>query len=184
MKNEVDESIYTRVTTPLKKFSGSDSVPCNILDYASDRGTRVHQYCELYANNMLFGDIDDDCIDYVQAFVNFFDEHVNHVYSTEKRFFCDNKKIQGQVDMIANVKDCDGITLIDIKTSLKKSKTWNLQLAAYKYLARENKVKVNNSLVVQLKKDGTYEIHLLDIEKYQSEIQLYTYALKLYRYFS
>lgn len=184
MKEEIDESIYLRVTTPLARYSGYEAVPLPVLNYAADRGTRVHQYCELYANNMLFGEIDLDCFEYVQAFINWFDENVEEVILTEKRFFCENYKLQGQIDMIARVKGYEGNCLVDLKTSLNPSKTWNLQTAAYQWLAMTNEVQVDHRLVIQVKKDVQFEIYSFPESDYKDEIDLYRGILKAHRYFS
>lgn len=187
MKKElVDESIYLRVTTPLARYNDYDHVPLPILNYAADRGTRVHNFCRLYALDMLFAsEVDNDCFEYVQAFVNFFDDHVIEVIETEKRLFCDELKIQGQIDLIAKVEGYDDPCIIDIKTSLNLHKTHHLQLAAYRYLCSENKIKVSNRLILQLKKDGSYVLKDLDISltTYFVDINIYTAILTSHRYF-
>lgn len=180
----IDESKYTRVTTPLSRYAGYQKVPVAILDYAADRGTRVHKYAELYAQGMLFGDIDLDCFEYVQAFIQWFDENVTEVISQELRMYCDTLLIQGQCDMIAKVKGYRGNTLVDLKTSLNYSKTWNLQTAAYKYLCTVNERATNDRLVVQVKKDGTFETYCFDAESYSEERETYRAVLKAHRFFS
>lgn len=184
MKEDIDESVYLRVTTPLNRYSGYEAVPTQILDYAADRGTRVHQYCELYAKKMLFGEIDADCIEYVQAFIDWFDENCTEVINQEQRLYSDELMIQGQIDMIGRVKGLEGTCLIDIKSSLKLSKTFNLQTAAYKHLCEINGTRISHRLIVQVKKDGTHEVVEFDENEYETELSIYSDILNAHRYFS
>jgi len=184
MSKNTDETKHTRVTSVLAIYSNYDKVPENILNYTTERGTRIHKYCELYALNMLFETVDLDCVEYVQAFIDFFDENVEKVIHAEKRFFCDESLFQGQVDLICYLKNYQGASLIDIKSSLKYSKTWNLQTAAYKHLAVTNNFEVDNRLVLQVKKDSKFQIYEFQEENYKDEIDLYMQILKAHRYFS
>lgn len=184
MKEEISEDVYLRVTTPLSRYSNYESIPLHILNYAAERGTRVHKYCELYASDMLFEEIDEDCLPYVNAFKKWFDENVIEVISLETRLYCDDIKLQGQSDMIARIKDIEGITLIDIKTSLKYSKSWNLQTAAYQYLCSVNNIAITDRLVLQLKKDSNSESHIFPSQNYEFERDIYLSILKAHRYFS
>lgn len=184
MKEKIDESKYLRVTTPLSKYSGYDAVPSNILEYAADRGTRVHMYCTLYAQNMLFGDIDEDCFDYVQSFIDWFDQNVDEVILTEKRLFSDELMIQGQPDLVAILKNKFEPDLIDIKTSVKFSKTWKLQTAAYHHLCSINTINTDDRLVVQLKKDSTFEIFQFSKSDQENDLALYSAILDIHKYFN
>jgi hypothetical protein len=79
-------------------------------------------------------------------------------------------------------------TLIDIKTSLKFSKTWDLQTAAYRYLCETNGVGIRDRMIVHLHKDATFDIiEYKDSEKpyqYSDHLNLYKACLDLYRHFS
>jgi hypothetical protein len=183
MEEIFDENKYTRVTTILKTYTNYDTVPTCILNAAADRGKRIHECCELYAQNMLFGDIDNDCVDYVQAYIDWFDENVEEVLLTEKRMKCDTLLIQGQVDMVAKIKGLSGITLIDIKSSLLPSKTWELQTAAYQWLTQINAFDVENRLIVQVKRNGSFELFMYPNQNYRKDLSLFKNALELHRYF-
>lgn len=187
----IDESIYTRVTTPLKVFSSLDKVPEMILDYAADRGSRIHSYCELYSRGCLFEEVDEDCLEYVQAFIDWFDDNVQEVIFTEQRLYSDDFMIQGCIDMICVLnkdyllgKPC----VIDIKTSYKPSKTWALQTAAYKHLCLHNNTQVADRVIVHLKKDGSYDQILSkdneNFSNYTNDLEVYLSALHAHRYFN
>lgn len=193
---ELKRSEYIRVTTPLRIFSGIDKIPVQFLDYAADRGTRVHQYCEMYMNDCLFEDPDQDCIEYVQAFISWFDENVEEVVFHEKRLFCDEQELQGCADILCIMKDdkykrvpC----LVDIKTSSKPSKTWALQTAAYKYLCEKNGYNVSNRLVVNVKNDSSFSVIDFDFSEdvqndtdylYKRDLDVYLSVLKAHRFFN
>lgn len=185
---EIDESVYLRVTTCLSKYGNFESIPVPVLEYAADRGTRVHKYCELYAQSMLFEEIDADCKPYVEGFIKWFDYHVQKVISTEDRFYCDKLKIQGSPDLICmlNTAHKETYSLIDIKTSAKYSKSWELQTAAYRHLCLENQIPVSERVIVHLKNDGEYKMISLDDDKdaYLDHLNLYCGALEIHRFFS
>jgi hypothetical protein len=191
-KEIIDESKYLRVTTPLARYAGYENVPANILEYAAGRGTRVHTYAELYAANMLFGEIDQDCIEYVQAYINWHDSNADFVVSTETRLFCEDLLIQGKPDLICSMKDKEkfgsGYWLVDLKTSLEYSKSWPLQTAAYAYLCKINNIPLEGRLIVQVSKEGTYKEYLFhDIEtpeQYRADLEMYKGILSAHRYFS
>jgi hypothetical protein len=183
MSDDVDESVYLRVTTPLQRYNGYRSIPPYILAIAADRGTRVHKYCELFALRMLFGDIDEDCLPYLDAFIDWFDENVEEVYCTEERLFCDKLKIQGQIDLIARVKGFEGTSLIDIKTSLTLSRSYNLQTAAYQHLCESNRKGISHRLIIQLTKNSTFNVIEFDNDDYEEELNIYCGILAAYRYF-
>jgi hypothetical protein len=144
---------------------------------------------------MLFGEIDPDCVEYVQAFIDWFDNNVEEVILMEKRLFCDHWMIQGTPDLVCKIKwhgYSFGYCLVDIKTSLNYSKTWDLQTAAYRYLCIENNIPIEERIIVHLHKDGTFDvIEYKDYEKntpendqYLEHLNVFGACLKAHRYFS
>jgi hypothetical protein len=184
LQHPIHRDDYVRVSTILARYTDYSTVPTNVLDYAADRGTRIHKFCELYSLGMLFEEIDFDCIEYVQAYINWFDENVEEVISTEQRLYCDNVFLQGQIDMIAKIKDMPGNTLVDIKSSLKYSKTWPLQTAAYQYLCSQNDIEITDRLIIQVKKDSTFEPYIFQFEDYHEQKDMFMGMLRAHFYFS
>ena len=181
--NIIDESKYLRVSTILSKYNNYENVPKTILDYAADRGTRVHKYCELYACNMLFETVDEDCFEYVQAFIDWFDENVEEVVHTETRLYCDTFSFQGQFDLIAKLKNRPGNTLIDTKTCLKTSRVWPIQLSAYQYLCSNNGICISDRMVLQLTKDRKYNEYVFHAETYKKDRETFFSILAIHDYF-
>lgn len=184
MSKDVDESKYTRVTTVLSHYSKYGAVGVDLLEYACDLGERVHRYCELFANRMLFGEVDDDCLGYVDAFIDWFDANVEEVIKTEERLYCDTLMLQGQIDLLARVKGHEGIVCLDIKTTLAKSKSWNLQTAAYRWLCQVNGIEIVDRLVLQLKKENAFKVHVFPDETFLDEMNIFRGILVGHRYLS
>lgn len=129
---------YTRVSDVLSPFTDFSHIDKNVLLNAANRGTRVHKYIELHLHNLFVADIDEDCQPYFESFLQWQADILDKVYCLEDRYYCDDYKITGQVDMIGTFKGSDEQIIIDIKTPQSQSKTWRLQTAAYLYLARKN----------------------------------------------
>lgn len=172
---------YIRVTEPLSRFKTFDFVPEKKLTYVSDRGVRVHRFLHLYANNMLYNDVDFDCLGYVQAGVNFLDDFVEKVYFLEKRFYSNKLLITGQVDLIAKIKGDKHLTLVDYKTCSSTCKTWGLQTAAYMALCQEAGLPVKRRMVLQLDIEENFRVH--EFSNFEEDLNVYIGILNAYRYF-
>src|SRR5690606_8090596 len=105
--------------------------------WAADRGRRVHNYCEAYAQGLFVEVMDEDCKNYVEAFKVWFDSTVSEVIFTEQRINHAGYRLSGAVDMVAILKGDDKPSIIDIKTPKSPSTTWALQTGAYRMLLRE-----------------------------------------------
>jgi PD-(D/E)XK nuclease superfamily protein len=133
MSEKIPEG-YVRVTDLLAPYNGLQGIDPIVLEKAADRGKRVHAYCELYAQSLLIGDIDDDCKGYVDSFSDWFDSIVAEVLSFEERIFDQEHRLTGQYDLIVKFKGSDSKILIDIKTPAQSNPTWALQTAAYMWM--------------------------------------------------
>ena len=175
---------YYRVTEVLSKFSGLDKIDLSVLANEAERGTRCHNFCELYAKNELFVEIDLDCKPYVDSFIEWFDLTVERVEFLEKRLFCDDLRITGQMDMLAYLKGDEKPSLIDIKTPQTESKTWPLQLAAYRHLMDANSIDYKNSFVLQLNKSGSSAKIFDYTSRSEKDLELFKNLLSVHQYFS
>lgn len=142
---------YTRVTSILYPFSGLDKINVSILAKAADRGTRVHKICEGIMTGLGELGVDDDTRDYVESFKKWWNKGHN-VKAVEKRFWCSQLKITGQVDLILDTQD--GLAIVDLKTCSRPSKTWPLQGAAYAYLAKKAGYDIKKIYFLHLLKSG------------------------------
>ena len=62
------DSKYTRVTEVLAPFSGMDKIPPEILQRASERGTKVHEICDAIISGMGCPEIQDNLQGYIDSF--------------------------------------------------------------------------------------------------------------------
>ena len=167
---------YTRVTEVLYPLSGLSSIDPNIVANAARRGTRVHDVCEAIVKGLGTWDIDEEISGYVKSFEKWWSQG-HKVLAVEKRFYCSELMITGQVDMI--IEHDDGAIILDIKTSYKPSKTWPLQGAAYAYMARKHGYNIKGIHFLHLdKKGGDPKVYI-----YDDEFELFKKCLDIYNYF-
>ncbi len=167
---------YLRVTQVLYPFSGLEKINADIVAYAAERGTKVHKICESIISGLGEFGIDDETWGYVESFKKWWG--LGHeVIEMEKRFWCDEFQITGQVDLIINTPE--GLTIVDLKTSSKPSKTWKAQGQAYSYLARKAGYNIQKVQFLHLNKHGKEP----KIIEYDNEYCFFFSILQVYNYF-
>lgn len=175
---------YKRVTSILSPFTDFSNIDPKVLANAADRGTRVHKFCELYLKNLLIEPVTYDCKPYFDSFVKWCDLVLLAVIHAEERYFCDDLKITGQVDLVVMLKGDDEPIIIDIKTPQTNQKTWQLQTAAYMYL-------YNGTNNIPIKRRGCLMLSKLgEIAKFKEytnnerDTELFLSAVKLHDFFN
>lgn len=150
--NGVEVPSVTDICSPIS-FQRLDALQKSMLDRAKARGTRCHEIAEEY---LLVGEIDIDEIEteyipYVQQFVLWVKTYRPKVLYTEKRLW--GKDFAGTLDLICEI---DGkIINVDYKfTSAMDKKSLSVQLEGYDRLAKENGIRIDESWVLHIKKDG------------------------------
>lgn len=175
---------YARVTEVLSIYSGLQDIDPTVLARAADRGTRVHNFCELYARNLLIEEPDDDCIVYVNAFKQWFDNSIEHVELMEERINSAKYRLTGKFDLLVRFNGDDELTIVDIKTPQTKGTTWALQTAAYRILLREErKLEAQRRGCLMLPNTGA-SAKFVEYKNHDQDEELYLSALRLYRYFN
>jgi hypothetical protein len=142
---------YTRVTNVLYPFSGLEKIDSEIVAHAAERGTKVHKICEGIIQGLGELGVDDETRGYVESFKKWW-EKGQEVVLMEQRFWDDDLKITGQVDLI--IKTPDGLAIVDLKTSSKPSLTWEAQGSAYAYLAKKAGHDIKKIFFLHLNKTG------------------------------
>lgn len=144
---------YTRVSSILYPFSGLADVPQDLVEHAAERGTKVHTICEGIVTGLGEFGVDDETRPYVESFKQWW-EMGHDVIMHETRFWDDGLEVTGQVDYV--VRTPTGLEVVDIKTSFKPSKTWQVQAEAYMYLLLMNGHKwIKGATFLHLQKDGS-----------------------------
>lgn len=171
---------YARVTEILKPYVSFDGIPPDVLKKAADRGRRVHRYCELYNKNLLIERVDEECKPYVESYIQWKDSMVEEVWHNELRVSCPELRISGKFDMIATIRGDSSETLIDIKTPLQTSVSWQLQTAAYRYLVRVCEgIELNRRVCLMLDRNGNppkvveYTDHARDERMFLNAVELH-----------
>lgn len=129
-----------------------------VLDKAAERGTAVHQACEILDKYKTV-ECDDEYVPYLQAYIRFIKEHNVQWSEIEKRFYHKERMYAGTIDRFGIV---DGIqSLVDIKTLCTVHKTVvKAQLNGYNDMRISNGLDQADKLYcLQLMKDGKYRLY-------------------------
>lgn len=143
---------------------------------AAERGTKVHEICEGIIAGLGELGVDEETRPYVESFKKWWEIGWS-VKEMEKRFFDDELKITGQVDLIIHTEH--GLAIVDIKTSAKESKTWKLQGSAYAYLARKAGYDVKRLYFLHLNRNGGHP----KLIEYEIDEGFFLAVLNIYQYF-
>ena len=165
---------YTRVTEALFFCSGLKSIPSEVLKRAALRGEKAHEVVDALINGIGFLNLDTDIAGYIASFEQWGEKDF---IAKPERFYCDKLKLTGEVDGI--YKENGKFVLVDFKTPEKESKTWQLQLSAYAYLARESGYQIDRVEVIKLDKKGKEP----KVFVYEERFDLYLKCLDVYRHF-
>lgn len=194
--------LYPRVSNILsiQNASALRAMPIDKMVQASLRGTAVHNYCTVFLKKLFLPEIEIQYLPYVEAFALWANENIRNVISVSKRLYDDDLRFSGEFDAIVTLKDCDAPTLIDIKATCLPSKTWPIQLAAYRYLCQKNDIPIERIMNIHLKKKVKQKTQEIQGEKVRVSIpvvcaeiiqhenitqawEIFSSALKCYDYF-
>lgn len=175
---------YFHVTEVLKPYLDFTNVDPNQLDFASQRGTKVHELCAAYAQKIWIPSIPEYVTGYFQSFKNWFDAQVKRVFLVEEELKDHIFGIIGTPDLIVEMRT-EGIVLLDNKTPIRFFRVWKGQIAAYLYLARTytelgNSIKKGGSLQLD-PKGGIAKLTWCPDEK--ADFAAFLSALNAMRYF-
>jgi predicted RecB family nuclease len=137
-----------------KHWLNFDAVPKDRLEFACQRGSDFHRLAALHANQLWIDAIPESCVGFFHSFTEWFDEFVEEVVMVEKTLVHPTLHYQGTPDTIVRMKGDVVLTLPDYKTPRALSKSWRLQLAAYRELARVNGYPVERVASLQPHPDG------------------------------
>lgn len=172
-----DINTFTRVTEVLYPFSGLDKIDQSTVEHAAQRGSRVHEICEGIMMGLPAMGADAETQPYIDSFMEWWGSG-HKIIAMEKRFYDHDLLLTGQVDLIIEEPDKQ-LSIVDLKTSYRPSKTWPLQGAAYARMARADGYNIQNIKFLHLNKYGKApKMHV-----YPDQWDLYAKCLDVYRYF-
>lgn len=148
-----------------------------LIRQAARRGSAVHEYCELIDYDAPPDEIEPELVGYVRAYLTFLRDYRPDWTHVEYPVYHSCLLYAGKCDRRGII---DGkITIVDLKTTSSMDRPAKIslacQLAGYNLAALNMGMPVAEQLMgVQLKRDGTYTVHMQDnIEsryKFDSEI--------------
>lgn len=177
---------YPRVSDIIGKQSRSDfeGIPLEALLNAQIRGNKLHAYATAYLKGLWLPSIEEQYQPYFDAFTEWADNNIHQTLFTGVRLYDDENRFTGEFDIIAVLKDSKQIALLDLKTSANVSKSWPIQLAAYKHLCELNGYEIETVFNIHLKK-GKFNVKAISIEHpdLSSSWEIFKSALKCFDYF-
>lgn len=182
----MDEQEYLRVTNAISPFTGIEFIPENLLSNAADRGTKVHKHIEGLIEGFEDEFMDPAIKPYIDSYNKFISEFCEDIFKAdkitqEKRFYCDEMLITGQVDLILEYQS--HTLVIDWKTSANESISWKLQGAAYTYLLKKSGLKNLQPIhFVKLSKFGA-KPKVYRYDSYDEDFETFKKCVEMYRYF-
>jgi hypothetical protein len=180
---------YPSVTEILEPWVDFSMVKPEVLRAAQIRGNVVHDVCAGYAK---FGftakAVPQRYRGYFDSFRRWFDEEVEEVLAAEERIFCDALRVCGQLDLLIRLRHYpDNLPIIvDIKTPTVSQKTWEAQVAAYKFLAENHTgmlLLTGIPCSLRVREDGSDAI-LRPVCNHAEALKYWLKALECFHYFS
>ena len=168
------------VTRALSPFFDASAIPPAVLEFASWRGTQVHQACAAYAQSLPVR-IGDDEYPYFDSFRVWFDRYVKRALFVEAEFSDPHTYgIVGHPDLVAELTD-GRVVVIDYKTPAVAAKSWAAQISAYCYLVRPVVGEVGG-MALQLPRDGS-AARAIHYKNTAEDFAAFVAALTAYRHF-
>ena len=147
------------VTTLMEPLSSKVYGPIDpaVLANAAAKGTAVHNAIENYLEFEIM-DIADEHKGYFDAFLDWIDKYRPVIIGTEARMYHKQLRYAGTSDLICEI---NGQTvLVDYKTSYQVNMMlYMVQLEGYARAWESHGVKIDDRIILHLKKDGKYMIH-------------------------
>lgn len=152
---EHEGKIYARVTDILKHLSDFSHIDPVVLARKSKIGTDVHKAIEDEINDE-FPALTKDTRGYFESFDKWRARLEVKFIASEKRYFCKEKMITGQIDALILPPGSNIPVLVDFKTSSQESSiVWPMQAHLYGYLIQKNDRSIApRYLFVKLDKHG------------------------------
>lgn len=154
------------------------SIDKNMLEIASDKGTRVHRAIEFMSKYNL-NKFDEDIIGYVDAYKKFRkDNPIWKLLHSEFRTY--NKSLLYGMTIDEVYRTEKGIIICDLKTtSSAHLGAWSVQLSAYKagFESQYSDEKIDDIYVLQIFRDGNYKLF-----KLKDNFLVFLSCLEIYRF--
>lgn len=141
------------VTEILAKYVDFSRVPDLRLYEATQRGRIVHAACVAFALGAFVKPLPAAFSGYFQSFVDWFDINVVQVVLAEQTFLNEGFGFTGRPDLLVKLIGGEYV-IVDLKTPVAVSGTWQFQLAAYWYLLDSEAYKIDYAASLRLRPNG------------------------------
>lgn len=155
--------VVPSVTQLLDKLHDFSGIPVEILDAAKERGTYVHQMCELFDRDELdIPLVPEKYLGYLSGWQAFTHEYGPVWTGIEHRGYSQLFGFAGTMDRVGALiwKTPERVKwVIDIKTSADPHPVWGMQTAAYRQILAEEDAlyALARRATVQLSADGRFK---------------------------
>lgn len=173
-----------RVTEVLSDYVDLSMVPPDVLQAAADRGTLVHDICAGILQGFFPPEIPEEAKGYVDSFLLFKDKYIREVIAVEAEVVHPQWRYVGHIDFGGYFHTISEAVVLDWKTPITKSRTWEAQAAAYLEAARFTFPGHNWGLagILQLSPDGKYP-KMTWVENYAMSFHAFINKLQADQYF-
>lgn len=161
----------------------------DVTEYVANqakKGTLIHTIVEshvtkegIYLDKYTEEEISNASNIFYNNYMNWENKHTFEFIFSEKYLVSNNYRFGGKVDIYCIL---DGkYTVIDLKTSKSVNEEQILQVSAYKPLLEENNYKVDQILILNLKKEiGEAEIRFISEEEQYNYFEIFKHLLSIY----
>ena len=171
------------VTQALSPFSDFSQVPPATLEAACLKGSQVHAIIASILKGLWVAEIPENCQPYIDSF-NLWLPVVEEVMMVEETLVDKVRKYKGTPDAILRIKGDEGFTLVDWKSPVLESKSWRLQISAYRSLAMQNGYLIHRTGALQLSPKGKVAKFREYSGTINHDFSLFLNALSIYKYFN
>lgn len=157
-------------------------IPPHLLQVAQERGVDFHEFAAAYAQKLWTQEVSEAIAGYCGSFTRWFDKFVVETLAVEQRLHHPTLYYEGTPDWIGVLKGDTGLSLVDWKTPFPASRTWRLQLAAYKALAEKNGFIITRVASLQPRRDGRTAKFLEYTDSLTGDLSIFIAALNVWRF--
>jgi hypothetical protein len=152
---------------------------------ATDYGTDLHALVEIVNRDNRHA-LGPGVQEIVQAYIDWFDEHVERVIGAEKLLVSRRYGYAGTTDVIVVMRGDTDATIVDLKSSKTAlgQHEWALQTAAYALAAEEDGLDVRRRIIVRMPRaePGALYIHEFDPEELLTDQRAFLAVLRVFKW--
>lgn len=175
---------YPHVTEILRPWADFSRIDPEVLALAANRGSDFHALAATHAQKLWVDEIPNNCVGFFRSFTDWFDCYVSEVVLVEQQLIDKANGFLGTPDAILRIKGDSGLTLIDWKSGQTASKTWVIQVAAYRHLAEKNGYPIARVATLQPRPDGRLAKFTEYTKSLTPALAVFLSALNCWRFFN